>query len=88
MSSKCQKAVRELYNVTIYTLELPIPGVTQNVSLSSVQGAVVTREIREGAKGLSSSGTVALTSRAGETGYHGEAFGFFRDSGAGFAASP
>jgi len=63
-------------------------GVTQNVSLSSIQSAVVTRGVREGAKGLSSSGTVVLTSRSGANGYHGEAFGFFRDSAVGFAGSP
>lgn len=63
-------------------------GVTQNISLGSVQEAVVTRGIRPGAKGLSSSGTVSLTSHSGGKEYHGEAFGFFRDSGAGFAASP
>ena len=63
-------------------------GVMQNIAIGSVSDAVVTRAMRDVAQGLSSSGTLALTTHSGGEGYHGEAFGFFRDSGAGFAAAP
>jgi hypothetical protein len=63
-------------------------GVTQNIGLGSISSAVVTRSMGEVSQGLTSSGTVALTTHEGGKGYHGEAWGFFRDSGAGFADSP
>jgi len=60
--------------------------VTQNIALSSVKEIALTQSMRDASTGLSSSGAVLMTTRSGAEGYHGEGFGFFRNSGIGFAA--
>ena len=60
--------------------------ITQNIALSSVKEMTVTRSMRDTSTGLSSSGTVQMTTRSGAENLHGEGFGFFRNSAVGFAA--
>ena len=59
---------------------------TQNIALGSVKEVVVTQAMRDVSTGLSSAGTVQMTTRSGAEGLHGEGFGFFRNSAVGFAA--
>jgi len=60
---------------------------TQNIALSSVKDLTITQSMRDVSTGLSSSGVVQMTTRSGAEGLHGEGYGFFRNSGIGFAAN-
>jgi len=63
-------------------------GTSENVALSSVQELVVTRSMFDVSTGPTSAGAVRMTTGAGGTGLHGEAFGLFRDKSIGFAGQP
>jgi len=63
-------------------------GTSENVALSSVQELVVTRSMFDVSTGPTSAGAIRMTTGAGGTGLHGEAFGLFRDKSIGFAGQP
>jgi hypothetical protein len=63
-------------------------GTLQNVAVSSVQEVAVSRSMPNIATGLTSSGTVQMTSGSGSNDLHGEGFGLFRDDSILFAKAP
>ncbi len=61
---------------------------TEDIPASAIQEFSLAQSSLDLSNDLTSSGAVNVTTKSGTNGYHGEAFGFYRDSAVGSAALP
>ena len=61
---------------------------TEDIPASSIQEFSLAQSSLDLSNDLTSSGAVNVTTKSGTNGYHGEAFGFYRDSAVGAAGLP